>query len=298
VGDGIADRRTPCYLEQLRGLDRECDGKANGARGGAMRVYVEVARCAFQQHLAYRTANLAGLATNAFWGVLRSFLFLGLYQSREMAAGWSVRDAVDYVWITQALIMPVYFWNWWEIATTIRTGDVVSDLAKPVDYYTFWLSRDAGRAVYHTLFRWWPTMLLGVLLFGVRLPAEAPRWGWFFLSMALAVWLSFGLRFLYNIAAFWLLDQRGVGALVSITAIFLSGFLVPLNYFPDWARGIVTWLPFAGMLQAPIEVLLGKLSGPALAGALAFQAAWGLALLMADRMLLALAVRRLIIQGG
>ena len=40
--------------------------------------------------------------------------------------------------------MPVYFWNWREIAVTIWTGDVVSDLAKPVDYYAFWLSRDAG----------------------------------------------------------------------------------------------------------------------------------------------------------
>lgn len=97
-----------------------------------MRVYIEVARCAFQQHLAYRTATLAGLVTNAFWGALRSFLFLGLFQGREMAAGWSVRDAIDYVWITQALIMPVHFRNWREIANTIRTGDVVSDLAKPV----------------------------------------------------------------------------------------------------------------------------------------------------------------------
>jgi ABC-2 type transport system permease protein len=116
--------------------------------------------------------------------------------------------------------------------------------------------------------------------------------------MALAIWLSFGLRFLYNVAAFWLLDQRGVGALVSITAIFLSGFLVPLNYFPDWARITVTWLPFAGMLQAPIEVLLGKLDGAALAGALVLQAGWGLVLLAADRLLLALAVRKVIIQGG
>jgi ABC-2 type transport system permease protein len=194
--------------------------------------------------------------------------------------------------------MPVYFWNWWGIADTIRTGDVVLDLAKPFDYYAFWLSRDAGRAIYHTLFRWLPTMLLGVLLFGVRLPAESGRWGWFFLSLTLAVWLSFGLRFLYNVAAFWLLDQRGVGALVSIVAIFLSGFLVPLNYFPNWARDVVTWLPFAGMLQAPIEVLLGKLTGVALASALLLQAAWALVLLAADRLLLALAVRKVIIQGG
>jgi ABC-2 type transport system permease protein len=99
-----------------------------------MRVYIEVAKRVFRQQLAYRAANLAGLATNAFWGALRSFLFLGLLRGREVAAGWDVHDAIDYIWLTQAMIMPVYFWNWWEIADTIRTGDVVSDLAKPVDY--------------------------------------------------------------------------------------------------------------------------------------------------------------------
>jgi viologen exporter family transport system permease protein len=263
-----------------------------------MRVYIEVVKRAFQQQLAYRTANLAGLATNACWGALRSFVFLALFQSREVAASWNVSDTIDYVWFTQALIMPVYFFNWSDLANTIRTGEVVSDLAKPIDYYTFWLSRDAGRALYHTLFRWLPTMLLGVLLFRVRLPADVGRWGCFFLSMALAVWLSFGLRFLYNVAAFWLLDQRGVGALVTATALLLSGFLVPLNYFPDWAQGIVTWLPFAGMLQTPIEMLLGKLTGMALAAAFVFQVAWALVLLAANRLLLAMAVRRVIIQGG
>jgi ABC-2 type transport system permease protein len=80
--------------------------------------------------------------------------------------------------------------------------DVVSDLAKPVHHYAFWLSRGAGRAIYHTLFRWLPTPLFGAVLLGVRLPADAGRWGWFFLSVALAVWLSFRLRFLYNVAAF------------------------------------------------------------------------------------------------
>jgi len=33
-----------------------------------MRVYIEVGKRAFQQQLVYRTANLAGLATNSFWG--------------------------------------------------------------------------------------------------------------------------------------------------------------------------------------------------------------------------------------
>jgi ABC-2 type transport system permease protein len=209
-----------------------------------------------------------------------------------------LQDALDYVWITQALLMPLYLWGWWEIGNTIRSGDVVADLTKPFDYYAFWLSQDAGRAIYHVLFRGAPTILVGVLLFGVRLPLDGGRWSLFLLSLALAVWISFGLRFIMNVAAFWLLDYRGVGALVMFAGTLLSGFLVPLVYWPDWARGAVTWLPFAGMVQIPVDMLLGKHSGIDSAGALGFQLAWGVALALACRVILTLAERKVVIQGG
>jgi ABC-2 type transport system permease protein len=263
-----------------------------------MRLYIEIAKRSFQMQLVYRTANLAGLTTNSFWGALRSFLFIGLYQGRGIEAGWSVQDAVDYVWIAQALIMPLHLWGWWEIALTIRSGDVASDLAKPFDYYGYWLSRDAGRAVYHILFRGVPTLLIGVALFGAQLPPDLGRWGWFLLSVAVAVWISFGLRFLYNVAAFWLLDYRGVGILVMVLTTSLSGFLVPLNYFPDWLQPVVGWLPFAGMTQAPVEVLLGRREGAALAEVLGFQLAWALALMAAGWVMMAAAERKVVVQGG
>ena len=263
-----------------------------------MRLYLEVAKRAFARQLAYRVANLAGLTTNSFFGSIISFMYIGLYAGREMEAGWTLRDALNFVWVAQALLMPVYVWGWWEIALTIRSGDVISDLSKPFDYYGFWLSQDAGRALYHALFRAVPTLLVGVFLFGVTLPADGGRWLFFLLSVTLAVWISFGLRFLVNVAAFWLLDYRGVGVLLMFANTFLSGLLVPLVYWPEWARGVVGVLPFAGIMQVPVEVILGKATGAGLAGALLFQVSWALALMTAGRLLLALAERKVVIQGG
>ena len=127
-----------------------------------MRLYVEVAKRAFARHTTYRAANFAGLATNAFFGVLRTYLFIGLYAGRDIEAGWTLQDAIAFVWLGQALLMPIQLWVDSELAETIRSGDVVSDLSKPFDYYLFWLAKDAGRAVCHMIFRFAPTLAVGV----------------------------------------------------------------------------------------------------------------------------------------
>jgi ABC-2 type transport system permease protein len=138
-----------------------------------MRLYFEVARCALRRQTAYTAANWAGAATNIFWGCLRSFVFVALYEARPEVAGYRLDDALAYVWLTQALIAFCQIWGWWEISATIRTGAVAIDLARPFDYYLYWLSQDAGRAVYFLLLRALPIYGAGALLFGVGVPTSS-----------------------------------------------------------------------------------------------------------------------------
>jgi ABC-2 type transport system permease protein len=227
-----------------------------------------------------------------------SYVYIAAYAGRQVEAGWTEGDALTFVWVGQALLMPVYVFAWFEIALTIRSGDIISDLSKPFDYYSFWLSQDYGRALYHTLFRGIPTLVVGWLLFDIQVPNSVDRLLALLLSVALAVWISFGLRFLANVAAFWLLDYRGAGMALLFANVFFSGLLVPLVYWPDALRDIVGWLPFAGLVQAPVDVYLGHATGVELAGLFLRQALWGFVLMAASRLLLVLAVRRVVIQGG
>jgi ABC-2 type transport system permease protein len=263
-----------------------------------MRVYLAIWRMSFRRQRAYRAANVAGLITNAFFGVVRSAVFVALYETRPSARGYNLGDALGYVWASQALIMPLYLWGWFEIALTVRSGDVATDLARPVDYFGYWLSRDAGRAAYHLLYRWLPTMAIGALFFGTRLPARASTLPLFALSFALALVISFSIRFLLNVTAFWALDARGAMTLSIPFINLLGGFLVPIEFFPPAARSIALALPFAGLVSTPVNVLLEREAGPPLWLALGRQALWAALLVLASRLVLRLAVRRLRVQGG
>ena len=263
-----------------------------------MRVYLAALRMSYRRERQYGTANLAGLVTNAFFGVLRSYVFIALFQARPTVEGYYLRDALTYVWLTQALIMPVYLWGWTEIALTIRTGDVVGDLSKPFNYFGFWLSCDLGRAAYHILYRWLPTMALGLALFHTRLPRDPATWPIFALSLLLAIVIGFCLRFMINVGAFWTTDVRGIMGMTLLFVNFLSGFLVPLEFFPPALRAVAEALPFAGMVSIPMNVFLERAQGAALLALLAKQLLWAAVFVLAAQLLMGAATRKLVVQGG
>jgi len=263
-----------------------------------VRAYLATARLSFRRYRTYGAANLSGLLTNAFFGAIRSYVFIALYQNRPVAEGYDLGAALTYVWVTQALIMPVYLWGWQEIALTIRSGGVATDLARPISYFGYWLSQDLGRALYHILFRLLPTIAIGLLLFRVRLPDDPLTWLIFPLTLLLAIVISFSFRFMINVGAFWLTDLRGLYAFALVFVNLLSGFLVPLAFFPGDLRTLVGYLPFAGMVSIPLDIFLERLSIGELLGSLALQVAWAVVFVVAAHLLLGRATRKLVVQGG
>jgi ABC-2 type transport system permease protein len=265
----------------------------------SMRVYFELARRSFAQQFAYRGATLAGIFTNSIFGTMIASVFLGLFRSRAgegEVAGWSAAETLTYVWVNQALLMPVYLWGWFEVTRSIQTGAIVSDLLKPLDFYTYWLSRDLGRAAAHLLIRGVPTFLIGAFLFRqMLLPGEASRWAAFLVSVVMAVMVSFAWRFIQNTAGFWIIDHRGVSYMAAMLVNFFSGLLLPLAFFPPWLEFVANVLPFRAILMVPNEVLLGQRS--VLSG-LALQLFWVVVMTAIARALLRVGERKVVIQGG
>jgi ABC-2 type transport system permease protein len=263
-----------------------------------VRAYWELAVCGYRRYAIYRGATFAGVFTNSVFGLMKGYVLLAVVAGRPRVGGYDAADTLTYVWLVQALLMVAYLWGWNDLALRIMSGDIVVDLGRPLDLQGSWLAGDLGRAVYHLLFRGLPPFLLAEILFRPRLPSDPLVWLAFLVSVALAAVVSFSIRFLVNLCAFWLLDYRGVLNAASIFWTFLSGSVVPLAFLPDGLRAVVEALPFAAMLQVPIDVFLEKHHGLGLVGALAFQVVWALVLLGLGRLLLAAGVRRLVVQGG
>jgi ABC-2 type transport system permease protein len=267
-------------------------------KGAGVRLYWELVWLGFRRTAAYRTAAISGAITNTFFGFLRAYVFIALYQTRSDAGGYSLEHAQAYAFITQGLAALIALWSWWQIAETIQTGEVAIDLSRPYDYLLAWLAQDYGRAAYQFGMRTVPPTIVGMIAFGFALPTDPMRWLLVVPSLLLAIAASFGWRFCLNLTAFWFTDYRGVAGLSILAPFLMSGIVVPRAMWPDGIRQVMTMLPFAAMVAIPVDIFLGKLQGPDLVAAFALQAFWAVALLVGGKLMLAVALRKLVIQGG
>ena len=263
-----------------------------------MRLFWELSKLSFQRQLTYRAAALAGLLTNLFFGLLRAAVLVALYGARSEVAGISVPAAITYTGLSQAVIGFLSMFSWYEVMNSVYSGYVASDLLKPLYYFTFWLAQDLGRAAAALLMRGVTIMAAYALIFGITLPHGIGQWLALGVALTLSWLVSFAWRFLVNLAAFWTPNALGVGRFFFILSWFLSGFLMPLRFFPDWFVKLCYLTPFPHTVNTIVEVYLGVLTSSELVQALLGQLLWVAVLVGAGQRVLRAGVRRLVIQVG
>ncbi len=263
-----------------------------------VRLFWELAQRSFQRHLTYRAATLAGLATNVFFGFLRVAVMVALYDNQTEVAGMNLNEAITFTGLAQAIIAYLSIFGWYDLMRSVSSGEVASDLLKPLGYFRFWLALDLGRALVAFLLRGVPMMLLYLIFFPITVPEQPLQWAMLIVALGLSWLLSFAWRFLVNLAAFWTPNAIGIGRFAFGVTWVLSGFFMPLRFFPDWFQRFCYLTPFPSMVTTTIDIYLGLLTGPALVQALVMQLFWIGVMTLACQLVLRAGVHRLVIQGG
>ncbi len=263
-----------------------------------MRLFWELARRAFQRQMTYRAAAIAGLATNFFFGILRFSVMIALFGTRQEVAGMTVQGAITYTCLAQGVISFLSLFSWYDLMNTVYSGGVASDLLKPMNYYSFWLAQDFGRAVAQLILRGLTMMAAYAIFIGLVYPSSAGQWLTVGMALGLAWLVSFSYRFLINLTAFWFPNALGIGRFAFILSWFTSGFLMPLRFFPTWFQRLCQLTPFPYTVNVISEVYLGLVKGPQLIQTLTMQLAWAVVLILLGQLLLRAGMKRLVILGG
>ena len=257
-----------------------------------------VARRSFRRYASYRGATVAGVFTNTVFGFVFASVFAAVHDAVGDVDGVTSDQTVTFIFGAQAFLMMTGAFGDREISDRIRTGDIAADLYRPVDFQLWWLANDYGKAAFLAIGRGVPPFAAGMIALDLPWPGGWSTWSAFLVAAFSGVTLAFSIRFIANLAGFWLLDGRGVVALLGLVQMFFAGHIVPLYFMPDGLERLARALPFAGITAHPIEILLGIRRGWDVMVVFAHQLAWIAVLIIVGRTVLERARRRLVIQGG
>ena len=248
----------------------------------------------FRHQTSYRFALVSGLLTNTFCGLVRTAVFLAVYRGRDEVAGLDLADAVTYVWILQSIF--AVLWAPWinELPTRIRSGEWTAELVRPGSVLGRHLVYDAGRTASLLAFRAPVPLVFAAVVFDLRLPTDPAGVAMLLASLLLAATAACCVRFLIGSIGFWTPDFRGMFSLLFGPLYLLSGFVIPVEFFPEPMRTFATVGPLSALLRSPVAVAAGR----DVASALALQVLWIALLVLACQFVLERATRRMVVFGG
>ncbi len=185
------------------------------------------------------------------------------------------------------------------VARDVREGTIKKFLIQPVDFlgYLFW-HRVAHKLVYYIV-AIGPFVLVFFLCRGY-FPGwpDGPTVAAFLISLPAAFLIGFLIESMIGLISFWFLEVSSLIFVYMMLNYFLSGHMIPLDWFPEPLNQIVLYLPFKYLAYFPASVMLGRYSHAELIVELTAAAGWIVILLAANRFMFARGVRHYGAFGG
>jgi ABC-2 type transport system permease protein len=264
------------------------------------RVLVTLSRQGLHQKLAYRAFYWMQLVNTVVKVLALVTVWSVLY--RTSPGSFPIRRDAMIAYAVMAGAS-AEFLTWWDgphvyIANRIRLGTLTGDLLRPVYFpfqlFALWLGESAALILTITT----PVLVLAIAVFGIAAPVSTAGGLLFGISMALSFILMYCLNFAVGLLVVLTLSLKGLLVTYHSLITLLSGFWVPLWFYPAWLRELAGWLPFRQLLYTPLSLYVGLAHGAGAYRVLAGQACWVGGAVLGVVLGWRLVRRHLIIQGG
>lgn len=276
-----------------------------------LRKYKPFVRASAIDMMAYRFNILTWALVTVFEVACLIFLWLAVYQSStggidSSINGFTYKEMIAYVVLTTIFGFVTFNDDTlWFINQDIRKGTIGNFLIKPISYRGKFIASNIGAFLMMSLVFGMPlyTCALGVLIGIGFLPVISiwdfiAHFGLFLIASALACLLNGAISYIFGVLCFYTSAAWGLNALKTTMISFLSGTLLPIAFFPNVFRDIVSYMPFAGMSQNPVLILMMKYSYLECAKVILISLGWLILLEIIGKLLFNHAIKLVTVQGG
>lgn len=263
-----------------------------------MKAYFSVFRMRLKMEMQYRGAVLGGIVCQVMFGLILVALYRALYASTPQ--GRPLSAVVTYVWLQQSFFR-LLFSSDADLMDKVRTGAIAYDLCRPLNLYGFYYLRVMALKSMGSLMRSVPMLLIAALLpdgFGIAAPASLLSLLSALPALLLGLLCVCALENITVAITMRTLDPKGIQAMLNLLMMTLSGNLLPLTLFPESWQKVITLLPYAQLLDAPIRLYTGEWPLARAGTVIALQGLWTAGLILLGLFLWRCNRKQMIVQGG
>ena len=251
--------------------------------------------------LQYKSAALAGLATQFFWGILYAFVYSSFYSHTQIDS-INFKELMCYVWLNQALFsLLVLPFNKKEITEQIRNGNVAYELCRPYDIYWWWYIKHLASRYASCALRFLPVIIFAFVLpkpYNLSLPISFTSFIMFLLALFLGTLIITSIFMIIITITFFTYNDKGISSIIYIVGGLLSGFDIPLPLMPRLLLIICEYLPFRLIGDLSNRIYSGNISFSYGLKGIILQLIWLTVLIIIGKKLMNIAIKKVSIQGG
>ncbi|MCX7572130.1 ABC-2 family transporter protein [Tumebacillus sp. DT12] len=237
------------------------------------RVYARSMKVHWAILLEYRGDTLFYMIGSFIYPLVTLAVWLAISAGGEVG-GYGQRDFILYFLAVLFVARLNGAWDTWEIETMMREGTLSSYLLRP-SAFIHW--RIAENLVYKLLYG---VLMLAAWMIAwpftdvVHISLDPGFLAVVIVAILLASVIAYMFQYCLAMLGFWTTRMLAIVNLMEAVGLFLSGRIAPYSFLPDWVQATQSFTPFYWLLGFPVDVITGRVSGPAVWSGLGLQVFW------------------------
>lgn len=261
--------------------------------------------------LAYKTSIFMWFIISILEILCVVFLWFAVYKNSSngmdsVINGFTFKEMLSYLVMINIFNFVAFDGNTlFTINDEIKNGTIAMSFTKPISYRMRFIADNLGAVSVQFMTFGIPTFTAAYIIFGlIGFIKFTSVWAFllyllfFFIATLLATLINDTINYIFGVLCFYTSSGWGLNQIKTVIVSFLSGTLIPLSFFPGAFKNIVNILPFAGMAQNPVLIMLMKVDYIECLKIIGLSLFWYIVLEIFASLLFNHASKKVTVQGG
>jgi ABC-2 type transport system permease protein len=219
-----------------------------------MKKYLALAGISIKNALVYR-ANVTGRMIFYFVFIFVFFSLWRMVYSGNEIAGYNLTQMVWYVCMTELVVFCSGAGIFGVMNQEVKSGSIAYELLRPWNYIYKQFASTLGNMTFSASVFTLMAIVLGFIFVGPLPGFNAAAIPFIILSFILSITMNFFFLMSLGLLAFYF-EENSPFYFIYQKLLFVFGMLIPIEFLPLWAQGILRYLPFSLITWGPAKMVV------------------------------------------